>query len=195
MHRLLTITAAIACCATFGAAASAASCDDRFPGSCRTEVSTTVIEGVPAAAKAEPRKSRQSARQARAEKRKARAEARKARAESRKARSARRVASSKRSKPAARQEAERVAAIPMPQPRPADDNYDLEATTEAASPEVSRLPHYDITGTVGRATPHLVVDETFNLLLAHEPGDTMLESALLSRRDQMVGSAPREPRD
>ncbi len=194
MHRLLTITAAIACCAGFGAAVGAASCDDRFPGSCRTEVSSTVIEGVPgAAAKAETRKSRQVTRRARAEIRKARAEARKARA-------AKRIAGLKRSKPASREETERVAAIPLPQPRPAetaiqDDNLDLEKTTEPSPQESPRASRRDIIETVGWTTPHLVVDETFNLLLAHEPGDTTLESALLSRRDQMVGSAPREPRD
>ena len=45
------------------------------------------------------------------------------------------------------------------------------------------------TGSVYTTTPHLVVDEAFNVLTGSDSGDRSLESALLSRRDQMVGSA------
>lgn len=192
MHRLLTIAAVLACGAGLARTAMAASCDDRFPGACRVEVSTTVVTGDASATKTEVRKARRAARTSRAERRKA-AEQRKTTTEHRKTAQHRkteaRKASRKRHKEARREAADDTP--PMPRPRPADFEFDLEQSASAQPAQTSE-PRQERSRTVGRTTPHLLVDETFNLLTASEVGDTSLESALLSRRDQMVGSAPRD---
>jgi hypothetical protein len=196
------------CCAGIGATPAFAACDERFPGSCRYEVSTTtVVDGAADSKKTAAAKTKKS----KAADRKSRAESRKAAAESRRA-GARKAKEAKHERASRRAALQRDAMPPLPQPRPVEFNeeLDLEASTprhvvrpperaisepEPAEASFEREEQVENTGSISRATPHLHVDETFNLLTVGESSDVSLESALLNRRDQMVGSAPGERRD
>jgi hypothetical protein len=197
MNRFLTI-ATVAASAALCGGAWASPCDERFPGTCRVEVSTTTVKTqgeTPEASsgKRAGRKGRAEARSVKAGS--AKAERRKKAAEIRKARRA-----TAKSQHARRGRAVHDDAPPLPRARPAEETFNLEDGTEAgvetstSSAGDAARSAIETTGSISVEKPHLVVDESFNLLSAGEAGDNSLESALISRRDQMVGSAPRDLR-
>ena len=148
--KLARIVAVATCCsAQLEAPAAANACDERYPGSCRVETSTTVL--------------------------------------SMKGDAERNVwgsSSRERAGKSVRRSTRPVATLSAPLPRPSPSLLAAAASVPLPPPSPRR------TSPGSRILPTTVVDEAFNILTLDDVSHERLETALIKRRDQILGLAP-----
>ncbi len=164
------VAAATCCCALWSVSAAAETCDQRFPGSCRLEVSTTTVKTKGDTLAVAPRSSRRIKRT--------------------------RKLTAKGVRPAAVRLAAHTVSVPLPPPSPrrvATKGVRL-AAIRLAAPTVSvplPRPSPRRVAAASGTKPTTVVNEAFNSLASSGSTDRALEAALISRRDQFLGFALR----
>jgi hypothetical protein len=161
----IVAAAATCCCALWTVSAAAETCDQRYPGSCRLEVSTTTVKTKGDTVAVAPRSSRRIKRI--------------------------RKLAAKGVRPAAVRLAAPAVSVPLPRPSPrrvATKGVRLAAATVSVPlPPPSPRRVAAAFGT----KPTTVVNEAFNSLASSGSTDRALEAALISRRDQLLGFALR----
>jgi len=168
MKQLRSLPTSLCCCLLLGGFAAAETCDQRYPGSCRVEVSTSIVgvKGEPAQQARSPRQVKQSHR----------AKAHKSAKRSRPAHRTRVAAAAARPRGF-----DVVASVPLPRPSPRNVGRSIQGDANGAEAMSEEL----------HAKPGIVVDDAFNVLTTSDASDTALERALMARRDQMLGFASR----
>jgi hypothetical protein len=147
------------------APAGAETCQERFPGSCRVEVSTTVLQAPGQVLQRSTPIARQGKRVR----------------QGKPVRHAKSVRHTKLTRHAKR------AAAPAPQ-RARGDAVALRVSVPVPVPHPTRQVAIAL-----EPKPVLLVDDAFNVLTIVSTADSALEEALLNRRDQMLGQASRWP--
>jgi hypothetical protein len=166
MKQLRSLPTSICCCVLLSGLAAAETCDRRFPGSCRVEVSTTIVsvkgEAVQQASSARQLKQTRHARIQRSVKR------------------PRHVARARVATAVLRHRSlAAVSRVPLPKPSPRVVALGTPGDATGAQ---------ELTGGL-RPKPGLLVDDAFNVLTTGDAGDLALEQALIAKRDQMLGYA------